>query len=556
MNADVAIAVPHRAPAADYPLPNGPERPTHPSRQNQTVEQNKPYRDQPVEHRETEKKKASTDADAAPSDSRRTVCQEHDDFRKTLRKHIEKADSRSGSEKDNEKNANLAAAQDDAAPIAAVIQVRCAGIVRSGPGKNGFVLDKNNAALEKKTGNVSARVSISSEALPQKSLIQNVPLSAETNNAADSPQRTVGRNTASLVEMAGEKQTPQHILKNESASDTTAVKRHAPSPDQSVEDAGQDTKRTGRTIFRSGAEKTTAAELAKNSDPPTTQKTFMSVHQAGKSGPVETNSVNQTNPASRTTENTLTSAEKSAWNSSLKASVKKDANTKAFEIDTKTPQSHYEGERQAQTANAGRSAEALRSVSPAMAASETNDAPFSAQIEPVSSSAGVSSGKSIGDAVARPIDQIVQTLQLRTFGAESQVRMTLAPETLGAIRMTFRQTDGQLVGLLEVQKAETRNEIERSIGQLAAAMETAGLQVRRIEVAPWTTGGQSGRHESLDAGFDESKDRQMHQFAGEESSQLIAEKDVTSESSRLPVASEHTLNAHRASADEGLNVYL
>lgn len=556
MNADMVIAVPHRVPAADCPLPNGSGRPTHPSRQNPTVEQDKIYRDQPAEHTETEKTMSSTDADAAASDSRRTPCGQHSDFRKTLKKHIDKADSRSGSEKDNDKNATLTAAQDDAAPMAAVIQVRCAGIVRSKPGKNGFVLEKRNAALEKKTGNVSARVSISSDPPPQKNLIQNARFSAETNNTADSPHRDVVRDSASLVEMAGEKQTSRHVLKNESASDTTAVKKHAPIPDQSVEDAGQETKRTGRTIVRPGAGQTTPAELAKNSDQPTTQKTYLNVHNAGKSGPVETNSVKQANPISQPVENTLTSAEKSALNSSLKTSAENDANTKVLEIDTKTPQSHYDSERQAQTANAGRSAEVSRSVSAAMAESETNEASFSAQIESVSSSAGVSSGKGIGDVVARPIDQIVQTLQLRTFGAESQVRMTLVPETLGAIRITFRQTDGQLVGLLEVQKADTRNEIERSIGQLAAAMETAGLQVRRIEVTPWATGGQSGRHEPLDAGFDESKDRHMYQFDGEESSQPFSEKGFTSESSKPAVASEHALNAHRALPDEGLNVYL
>ena len=556
MNADSVITVPHRAPAADCPLPNGSGRPTHPSRQNQTVEQNKPHQDPPAEHMETENKRSLTDADAAASDSRRTVCREHNDFRRTLKKHIEKADSRSGSEKDNEKVASLAEAQDDAAPIAAVIHVRCAGIVRSKPDKNAFVLEKRNAALEKKTGNGSARVSISSDTLPQKNLIQNARLSAETNNTADSPHRAVVRDSVSLVGMAGEKQTSRHVLKNESASDTAAVKRHTPIPDQPVDDAGTDTKRIGRRIFRAGAEQTNPAELAKNSDHLTTQKTYINVHNAGKSGSVETNSVKQANPASHPEENTLTSAEKSAFNSSLKASAENDANTKVLEIDTKTPKLHYDSERQAQTANAGRSAEVSRSVSAAMAESETNEVSFTAQIESVSSSAGVSSGKGIGDAVARPIDQIVQTLQLRTFGAESQVRMTLVPETLGAIRMTFRQTDGQLVGLLEVQKAETRNEIERSIGQLAAAMETAGLQVRRIEVTPWTTGGQSGRHESLDAGFDESKDRQMYQFDGEESSQSFSEKGFTIDSSKPPVASEHALNAHRVSPDEGLNVYL
>ena len=102
---------------------------------------------------------------------------------------------------------------------------------------------------------------------------------------------------------------------------------------------------------------------------------------------------------------------------------------------------------------------------------QTTAAPDAAAPAPAPSAAPqVDSIRSAADISSpRPVDQIVQTLQLRTFGPDTQVRMMLAPEDLGAIRITFRQIDNEVVGLLEVQKTDTRKEIAESITQLTAA---------------------------------------------------------------------------------------
>jgi len=125
----------------------------------------------------------------------------------------------------------------------------------------------------------------------------------------------------------------------------------------------------------------------------------------------------------------------------------------------------------------------------------------------------LAAARAIADTAAlRPADQIVQTMQLRTFGAEQELRMTLAPQELGAIRLTFRHTEGQVVGLLEVQNNQTRRELEQSVAQLTAAMENAGLQVRRIEIVPWAanTQQQSLRGDMSGQGFDAAGHQQMY----------------------------------------------
>lgn len=161
-------------------------------------------------------------------------------------------------------------------------------------------------------------------------------------------------------------------------------------------------------------------------------------------------------------------------------------------------------------------------------------------------------------APVRPIDQIVQTLQLRTFGAESQVRMTLAPDDLGAIRITFRQIDSQIVGLLEVQKTDTRKAIERSVTQLTAAMETAGLQVRRIEVVPWNNSAQNnpqqpqhGRSDLFGQDVDPRSHEEMYRSAGDGASSRHSNNGTTD-----PIDTAAPLTGSSSPAETGLNLFL
>lgn len=161
-------------------------------------------------------------------------------------------------------------------------------------------------------------------------------------------------------------------------------------------------------------------------------------------------------------------------------------------------------------------------------------------------------------APVRPIDQIVQTLQLRTFGAESQVRMMLAPDDLGAIRITFRQINSQIVGLLEVQKTDTRKEIERSVAQLTAAMETAGLQVRRIEVVPWNNSAQNnpqqpqhGRSDLFGQDVDPRSHEEMYRSTGDGASSRHSNNGTTD-----PIDTAAPLTGSSSPAETGLNFFL
>ena len=136
--------------------------------------------------------------------------------------------------------------------------------------------------------------------------------------------------------------------------------------------------------------------------------------------------------------------------------------------------------------------------------------------------------------------------------------MMLAPDDLSAIRITFRQINSQIVGLLEVQKTDTRKEIERSVAQLTAAMETAGLQVRRIEVVPWNNSAQNnpqqpqhGRSDLFGQDVDPRSHEEMYRSTGDGASSRHSNNGTTD-----PIDTAAPLTGSSSPAETGLNFFL
>ena len=122
---------------------------------------------------------------------------------------------------------------------------------------------------------------------------------------------------------------------------------------------------------------------------------------------------------------------------------------------------------------------------------------------------------------AKPVDQIVQHLSsISVSGAQQRIKLTLTPENLGTIRITFNQTEGEIVGILEVQKNQTRRQVEQALPQLISAMQNSGVQVRKIEVVQWNTNQDSTENGDM-KGSDYSAAEQFHDESAPESSENI-----------------------------------
>jgi flagellar hook-length control protein FliK len=128
----------------------------------------------------------------------------------------------------------------------------------------------------------------------------------------------------------------------------------------------------------------------------------------------------------------------------------------------------------------------------------------------------------------KPIDQIFQHVSSMTVSQlQQRISLTLTPQHLGTVRVTFQQEGDELIGVLEVQKAQTRREIEDTLPQLISSMQNNGIQVRRVEVVQWDS-DQQGFEDNQAGGFDDvSADQDYFQH----SSQDTSDADVLPEDS-------------------------
>jgi hypothetical protein len=120
----------------------------------------------------------------------------------------------------------------------------------------------------------------------------------------------------------------------------------------------------------------------------------------------------------------------------------------------------------------------------------------------VASSTSTGKAASFQQAFLKPSEQIIDQIQSTITGSVQQIRVTLSPEELGAVRITFRQENGQMEGLVEVQNPEVRKEVEKAMSQIAATLNQNGIQVRRMDITSMPTQQQTNQDSFQSPGRD------------------------------------------------------
>jgi len=89
------------------------------------------------------------------------------------------------------------------------------------------------------------------------------------------------------------------------------------------------------------------------------------------------------------------------------------------------------------------------------------------------------SGKELFDKAGQQIQASISNSVRRE---ESEVTVRLHPPELGKVLIRLQQQDGQITGLLEFSKAETKAEIQQLLPQLVRNLQDAGIAVKRLDV--------------------------------------------------------------------------
>jgi hypothetical protein len=185
----------------------------------------------------------------------------------------------------------------------------------------------------------------------------------------------------------------------------------------------------------------------------------------------------------------------------------------------------------------------------------------------VSASPATASAEMAGDvSQVNVVHQVAQGVTGQA-GLGRQVVVQLDPPELGSVRVTF-QEDGQgLRGVLEVQHADTANQLQRETTELMNRLAAEGIQVRRLDVVvePQSTGNSpSGSQTQSDtpAGRDASTGAQDFSSSSSDSQDRSGSShESTGRSTSAPVAdgsqdaSDESLSP-AASGQDGINLWM
>lgn len=89
-----------------------------------------------------------------------------------------------------------------------------------------------------------------------------------------------------------------------------------------------------------------------------------------------------------------------------------------------------------------------------------------------------------------PAQQIIRSIQTDYNHDIQRINLTLSPAGLGMVRIHFQRTGEEISGLLEIEKTETRQEIEKSLPQILSVLDSQGIQIRKIDIASSTNSHQ------------------------------------------------------------------
>jgi len=93
-------------------------------------------------------------------------------------------------------------------------------------------------------------------------------------------------------------------------------------------------------------------------------------------------------------------------------------------------------------------------------------------------------------------------LQAPSRQGEKQITIHLDPPELGKVYMKFEQQDEQIIGLLEVEKLQTKIELQQLLPQIVKNLNDSGITVKKLEVTLTNEQQQAYRDQSLTSGQD------------------------------------------------------
>jgi len=93
--------------------------------------------------------------------------------------------------------------------------------------------------------------------------------------------------------------------------------------------------------------------------------------------------------------------------------------------------------------------------------------------------AGNASSANVSASVS---EQIQESLRASLARPDQHITIRLNPPELGTVLIKFHEQDSQITGVLEVNKSQTRAEIQQALPEIVRNLQELGVNIRRLEV--------------------------------------------------------------------------
>lgn len=115
---------------------------------------------------------------------------------------------------------------------------------------------------------------------------------------------------------------------------------------------------------------------------------------------------------------------------------------------------------------------------------DTNQAGKTSAIAAAKTNPGIMRDNPQGDISAQISRQITESIHNSSTQqtGDRQITVRLNPPELGSVVVKFSEQSGQLTGILEVSKSQTRIEIEHALPHIMRTLSDSGIQLKKIDV--------------------------------------------------------------------------
>ena len=139
--------------------------------------------------------------------------------------------------------------------------------------------------------------------------------------------------------------------------------------------------------------------------------------------------------------------------------------------------------------------------------------PIAEQTPPSAQTAKAANNTSPRNAFTSVSEQLQESMHTSLRQGDQQLTIRLNPPELGRVFIKFQGKGDQITGLLEVDRAQTRYEIEQALPQLIRNLAECGVQIKRLEVV---LTNQQEHHALKDTSLAAEQDAWSEQQAGAE----------------------------------------